>query len=329
MWKAVAILGGFGAFFSTIIAITYARMNSFLSEKEQNIVCSLPRLNCGKCGFPNCEAYVKSLVKGEAEVGKCLVGGDELKEKLLGILRDVAPIVSRKVAVLKCGGDKLNTFQRFEYWGAPRCDTANIICSGPKSCTYGCIGFGDCVNECKYNAISMGENGLPLIDEKRCTGCRLCVEVCPKGLLTLISREQKLYIGCNSLENPKTKNLVCKTACIGCGLCERNCPYKAIEIKDGCADIKIELCRNCGICVSKCPTNAIIDKLKARPKAIIGSECIGCEKCKEVCPAEAIEGLQDKQHKVLLDKCIGCALCYKVCEPKAITMAFSLGYVEP
>ncbi|MDD5530335.1 MAG: 4Fe-4S binding protein [bacterium] len=327
MLQPALIVGSFGAVFSTILAIAYAKLNTLTSEKESNIMDSLPGGNCGTCGFADCEGYGKALAKNETEIGKCRVGGDKLIQKLSEILSIAVP--EHEVAALQCGGGQQETSQRFEYHGIMRCDAANIVSSGPISCTYGCIGFGDCVKVCNFNAISMEKNGLPAIDEKKCTGCGLCVKACQRDILILIPKEQKLYMGCNSPESNLIKKSVCKVGCITCGLCVSNCPYKAIEIKNGRAEIEFELCKNCGICIAKCSTHAIVDKLKARPKAIIGSNCTGCEKCKEECPIKAIEGLQDNQHKVILEKCIGCGLCYKVCKPKAITMAFSLGYVEP
>ena len=42
-------------------------------------------------------------------------------------------------------------------------------------------------------------------------------------------------------------------SCIGCGLCHRNCPSEAIQIKNNCAVIYETDCLSCGNCVVKCP----------------------------------------------------------------------------
>ena len=45
--------------------------------------------------------------------------------------------------------------------------------------------------------------------------------------------------------------------CIGCVVCLRACPTKAIRIRDGCAVIQPELCVDCGECLRACPQRAI------------------------------------------------------------------------
>ncbi|MEZ3470500.1 MAG: 4Fe-4S binding protein [Schaedlerella sp.] len=45
--------------------------------------------------------------------------------------------------------------------------------------------------------------------------------------------------------------------CTGCGICQRNCPYFAMEMRDGKPCVDVEKCFGCGLCESKCPVNAI------------------------------------------------------------------------
>ncbi|MCK4366698.1 MAG: 4Fe-4S binding protein, partial [Thermoplasmata archaeon] len=50
--------------------------------------------------------------------------------------------------------------------------------------------------------------------------------------------------------------------CIGCGICESVCPYKAIVVKRGDRGLKAEVipaaCKGCGTCGASCPTKAIV-----------------------------------------------------------------------
>ncbi len=51
---------------------------------------------------------------------------------------------------------------------------------------------------------------------------------------------------------------VSKKKCIGCGLCVQTCPFDALTLVDGVADVDPEKCTNCGACVEVCPTEALV-----------------------------------------------------------------------
>lgn len=46
---------------------------------------------------------------------------------------------------------------------------------------------------------------------------------------------------------------------------------------------------------------------------IIEADCIGCTKCIQVCPVDAIVGAAKQMHTVILDECTGCDLCIPAC----------------
>jgi len=50
----------------------------------------------------------------------------------------------------------------------------------------------------------------------------------------------------------------------------------------------------------------------------ITDACIGCTKCAQVCPADAIPMRPLKKHEIIQDKCIHCGTCYNVCPVKAV-----------
>src|SRR3990167_6808071 len=54
---------------------------------------------------------------------------------------------------------------------------------------------------------------------------------------------------------------------------------------------------------AKLPTRVIIRE----------SECIGCAKCIQACPVDAILGSSKNMHTVIADECTGCELCIPVC----------------
>lgn len=49
-------------------------------------------------------------------------------------------------------------------------------------------------------------------------------------------------------------------------------------------------------------------------------ECIGCTKCIQCCPFDAIIGASKLMHTVITDECIGCELCLPVCPVDCIDL---------
>ena len=56
------------------------------------------------------------------------------------------------------------------------------------------------------------------IDKDKCTGCGICIEVCPQNVLKI---EDKKAI------------IIDKDNCIECGACKMNCPVEAINVNIG------------------------------------------------------------------------------------------------
>ncbi len=49
-------------------------------------------------------------------------------------------------------------------------------------------------------------------------------------------------------------------------------------------------------------------------------ECIGCTKCIQACPVDAIMGASKVMHTVITDECTGCDLCVEPCPVDCIDM---------
>ena len=59
---------------------------------------------------------------------------------------------------------------------------------------------------------------------------------------------------------------VLERKCTGCGLCQKNCPFGAIDMKDGKPELNAA-CKVCGICVKNCPEKAIL-KLETKVESV-------------------------------------------------------------
>lgn len=57
------------------------------------------------------------------------------------------------------------------------------------------------------------------------------------------------------------------------------------------------------------------------------ASCIGCTKCLDVCPVDAIIGAAKQLHVILQDDCIGCKLCLPPCPVHCIEM-ISIGILS-
>ena len=121
-----------------------------------------------------------------------------------------------------------------------------------------CLGYGDCVKACQFDALYMDNNGLPVVTEDKCTACGKCVDACPRNLFELHPLAQKILVFCRSEDRGPMARKLCTAACIACSICTRACP-DAIKMENNLAVItdykKIDPEKIPDI--EKCPTDAI------------------------------------------------------------------------
>ena len=239
-----------------------------VDPKIQNVRDALSGANCGGCGLAGCDAFASAVVNGEAESNGCVAGGSETAAKIASILGKAGIEVKPKVAIIACQGDKTCAKDKGIYNGVKTCAAAEMVMHGTKKCSFGCIGFGDCIKECLFGALSMGKNGLPIIDYEKCIGCGKCVKVCPKQLISIWNKDTKGAIAlCSSKsENKAQVRKDCTKGCFKCGLCAKKCPEGAIDISSGIPIIDRKKCTSCGVCVESCIDKVLVlgEKLLTR-----------------------------------------------------------------
>jgi len=231
----IITMGALGFLFALGLVFAYRRLAVEIDPRIEKIAESMPQANCGACGYPGCQALAEAIAAGKAAPDSCPVGGAETVEKISAILGIKAGEVIKKVARLHCRGTKDAAPQRSEYLGLKTCYASHLM-GGDKLCTYGCLGLADCVRSCVFNAMSMGEDGLPVIIEENCTACGKCVEACPRNLLELHPISQNILVFCRSEDRGAVARKACKNACIACSICSRACP-EAIVIENNLAVI--------------------------------------------------------------------------------------------
>lgn len=265
---AIAVLGGLGLIFGLVLAAASKLFYVETDPRLEQLNECLPGANCGGCGYAGCGGYAEAVLNGEAPIGKCNSGGNECAMAMAAIMGVKAENVTRKVALVRCSGEKSydkdgnlisGARVKANYVGFDDCLSATKVGgSGPLSCKFGCLGFGTCVKACKYDAIKI-VGGVAKVNEDRCVGCMACAAVCPRKLIVPVEPAQNVVIACASLAKGAVTTRGCTVGCIGCGLCKKICPNEAITVENNLAIIDYSKCDNCGLCATVCPKKLIKD----------------------------------------------------------------------
>lgn len=223
------------------------------------ILSKLPGSNCGACGKAGCAGFAEALSKGEAMPSSCVLSNEEARKSVAEILGiDYNPKV-KIIATLLCNGG-IRAKDKYIYRGIKNCKADSLLFNGHKMCDFGCLGHGDCVKVCAFDALSMGVDGLPVVNAGRCTACGKCVKACPKNLFELMPVDKKYYVKCSSKDPGNVVMKVCPVGCIACKKCEKACPIGAIKVESNLARIDYKKCQNLGKCFEVCPTKVIVKR---------------------------------------------------------------------
>ncbi|MFO7933311.1 MAG: Fe-S cluster domain-containing protein [Bacteroidales bacterium] len=258
----IITLAGLGTAAAIILYVVAQRFKVYEDPRIDEVERALPGANCGGCGFAGCRAFAEALVKNKLwDNLYCPVGGNETMMEAASILGRKAEEKAPQVAVVRCNGTPEFRPRSNEYDGAPTCAIAHRLYTGEGGCPNGCLGLGDCVEACNFDAIHMNpETGLPEVVDDKCTACNACVEACPRDIIELRTKnkkDRKIFVCCVNTEKGAVAIKNCKVACIACGKCVKVCPFDAITMENNLAYIDPDKCKLCRKCVEVCPTNCI------------------------------------------------------------------------
>lgn len=251
----VLIFAGIGLLAGVLLTIASKCFAVKTDERLERLQEALPQINCGACGYSGCNSYAEALLGG-APTNMCKPGGDGASHKISEILGVEFEDVIEQVAYVRCNGDCNTTTWKYKYDGIQTCAASNKFYNGSKTCTSGCLGYGDCMRVCTNNAIDIS-SGIAKVIPEACVGCGMCVKECPNDLISIKPLTQHIDVACMSTAIGKVTRSICKVGCIGCKICEKKCPTGAITVTDNFATIDYTKCTQCGICADSCPTKAI------------------------------------------------------------------------
>lgn len=296
IWIPALVLAAVGGGVAAMLVIASKVFHVEGAELVEEVNEQLPGVNCGACGFPGCMGYAEAVANEGVAADKCVPGGPDIVPKIHAVLGEsesasaevqagTAEVVSGhewpvrsepvipRVAFVACGGGN-DVEYRYDYVGIATCAAVNQVGGGFKQCYAACQGLGDCVRACLFDAMVMID-GLAVVDPDACTGCSLCVDACPKGLISMVPVDAQVLVRCSNRLKGKAVSSVCAVGCIACKKCEKDCPSEAIVVRDCLAEVDHEKCTGKLVCVEACPTDCLFAGSMAAFKDSLGKLAAG------------------------------------------------------
>ena len=266
IWKNAYPAGltmlGLGTFFAIILLIASEKLKVEIDPTIEQIIESLPKIDCGGCGYAGCGSYAKAVAGNPSLIGKCAPGGDAVSGKIAKILNlQISGSGHPLRPIIHCKAHTEDKTFLAKYKGINTCLAANAL-ANVQACKFGCLGLSDCVASCKFDALKIVD-GLATVDYDKCTGCSACSFACPRDLIKMVpfSLENMMTVACSSHESGKNTRQMCKVGCIGCGLCVKQSDLFTIE--NNCAKVdygKYAPSPATEAATTKCPTKVIVLK---------------------------------------------------------------------
>jgi electron transport complex protein RnfB len=262
LMNSVLVLFGLGLVTSVVLSVASVVLRVEEDPRVEAVAEALPGANCGGCGFAGCDSYAAAVVN-DPKVGpdKCVACNAETAAQI-GVLTGKAVCAGEpQVSFRRCVKTEGKVKKKFAYQGVTSCAAAARLQNGPDACRFSCLGFGDCMRACPFDAMFLHDDLVWIIAEK-CTSCGVCVRTCPHDILEIIPQAARVQVYCSSQDKGKAVKDVCEAGCIACGMCVKKCPAGAVSERNGRIYIDHAKCIEYGpsceeVCAEKCPRSIL------------------------------------------------------------------------
>lgn len=265
MLSSIVSLSAIGFVSASVLFVASKKFKVYEDPKIDLVEKLLPGANCGGCGFAGCRNFAEAVVKaGKLEGLNCPVGGSSTMIEVGKVIGIEVVVCEPLIAVLRCNGTKIHAVAKVKYDGAQNCVVAHSLYSGESGCPSGCIGLGDCVRVCQFDALYVDElTGLPVVDEQKCVACGACVKACPRNIYELRPKGPngvRVYVACMNTQKGAVAKKNCEVACIGCMKCVKVTDSKSVSVNNQLSyiDTKVDACVHGPALIGCCPTGAIL-----------------------------------------------------------------------
>jgi H+/Na+-translocating ferredoxin:NAD+ oxidoreductase subunit B len=270
LW-GLAVFTLLGLVFGYALAMAAMRFAVPSNPLVERVREALPSANCGACGFAGCQVYAEAVVdRPDVSPNLCVPGRAAVASTLARLTHKELGTVAERIVVMRCHGTSAYAREEAEYAGIETCAAASLVFGGPKACKNGCLGLGDCVKVCPFDALHLGPDGITVVDTAKCTGCGLCLPVCPKNLFDFYPRNRRIELSCVARDKQSVVRATCMVGCTLCRKCVAKCPAQAITWDGTTIVIDHEKCLAYGpdckeACVDICPST-ILHRIGQAPR---------------------------------------------------------------
>ncbi len=254
MLEGVIFMLGLGIVCAAILTAASRIFYVYEDPRIAKVEACFAGANCGGCGYAGCSAAAVAVVAGEADPSVCIVGGAESAGKAAEVMGVEVGLAEPPKSFNPCSGGR-RAAVKFVYLGVNTCRAQAALSGGQRVCAVGCIGLGDCVAACQFDAIKMGPEGYPVVAEEKCVGCGVCETVCPKYVMKVKTMSERL-MHFNCIDD---RLAPCRQTCPA----EIDIPQYVAQIREGDYEGAVNTIRernpfllSCGrVCPHPCETN--------------------------------------------------------------------------